>query len=685
MTASLLRLALSTSMLAAVVGLGACNQTTVQPVRGNLDRVTDIVVVNAGDGHSYTVTANPDLQHLRIVDMTTGAFVRAPNRFFPLSPASAATELTVAVDATTTTTDASRVFGLDPTTDTVDIVHVVDAVDDPEAFAIVGQFNTGRAPADISAVRLPTTTLVAVTMPEAGAVEVYTLDDVHTATLLTTVALPDGAVPDRIVADPLGAAFVVGDAVRGALYLLEPNADGSDVVLVRTLEIAGPTGALGAGIVDVGDGQAPVVLALHADRAAATLVRLFRRGYPEDRYAVLAEAELPNIAVAAYIPDVRSTAAATTVCCVGLSAGQVAAREASAAWGGVLLADGRLLYVQLAASTIDGLNLGDTRRALRLFDNDPAPPGAGVDAEATAAAIALAEANDAENDDDSDDEVIFIELNINTTANLWVPVEGGDDRRPLVEFAAVDNFGTPPLVPLLPESTTLLLTWEGDVPVASGLSASLADAVVTTDVDLSARSVRVGDVARLSLVEPVDGCDESARATIVAVAGTTLTLAVSEIPDDVALSASAQACLSGSPLRLTVEARDAFIVEDAVTFWQRLAFGEALALPGRTLSVTPSTSGLPLPGSKLSLPLSARTRTMGLDLAGDFDARALVPTAIAGGTIVIPDVNSDVDDATIPARRMVVSAGSVDARLAQSRLFTFDEAETVTDNIEPLQ
>jgi hypothetical protein len=63
----------------------------------------------------------------------------------------------------------------------------------------------------------------------------------------------------------------------------------------------------------------------------------------------------------------------------------------------------------------------------------------------------------------------------------------------------------------------------------------------------------------------------------------------------------------------------------------------------------------------------------------------LVPTAIAGGTIIIPDVNSDVDDATIAARRMVVSAGSVDARLSQPRLFTFDEAETVSGNIEPLQ
>lgn len=685
MTASLLRLARSTLVLCGVAGLGACNQTTVQPTRGNLDRVTDIVVVTAGDGHSYTVTANPDLEHLRIVDMTTGAFVRSPNRFFPLSPPSAATELALAVDVTTTANDATRVFGLNPTTDTVDIVHVIASDGDDEAFAVVGSWTTGRAPADVAALRLPSTTLVAVTVPAAGTVEVYSLSDAHASTLLTTVTLPDGAVPDRIVADPLGTAFVVGDAVRGALYMLEPAADGSDVVLERNLEVSGPIGALAAGIVDVGDGQAPVVLALHADSATATLVRLFRRDVPEDRYAVLAEAELPNVAVAGYVPDVRATAAPTTVCCVGLSTAQVASGEASAAWGGVLLADGRLLYMQLAASTIDGLALEAPRRALRLVDNDPGPPGAAMDADATSAAIALREANDATGDDDSDDEVIFIELDVNAGTNLWVPAEGGDDRRPVVSFAAVDNFGSPPLVPLLPEVTTLLLTWEGDLPVARAVPATLTEAVITTEVDLAARSVRVGDVARLTLVEPLDGCDADVRATIVGIDGPALTVATSDVPEDVALSSAAQACLSGAALRLTVEAREAFVAEDALSFWQRLAFGEALALPGRTLSLTPATAGVPLTGSKLSIPLSARTTTLGLDLVGNFDARALVPTAIAGGTLVIPDVNSDVDNATIAARRMVVSAGSVDARLAQSRLFTFDEAETVTTNIEPLQ
>lgn len=681
-SASRVRFALLTATLAAVFG---CNQTTVQPTRGNLDRVTDLVVVNAADGHSYTVTANPDLQHLRVVDMTTGAFVRAPNRFFPLSPPSAATELAIAVEVRTAGIDATRVFGLDPTTDSVDIVHVSAREGDADAFAIVGGFDTGNAPGDLAALRVFATTLVAVTLPDAGAVEIYAVDNGHGATLLTTVALPDGAVPDRIVADPLGTAFVVADAVRGALYMLEPTADASDVVLARTVDVSGPVGALAAGIVNVGDGGAPVVLALHSDSASATLVRLFRRDYAEDRYAVLATAELPNVAVAAYIPDARRSAARVTVCCVGLSAKQIEAGEASAAWGGVLLADGRLLYMQLAASTIDGVSLGDTRRALRLFDNDPGPPGAGIDADATADAIADVETNEPETDNDSDDEVIVVELDVNAGANLWVPAEGGDDRRPVVSFATVDNFGTPPFLPLLQATTTLLLTWEGDLPVASGLAATLVDTVVTTDVDLAGRSVRVGDVARLSLVEPLAGCEDSLRASIIGVDGTTLTVATSDNPDDVALSAVAQACLTGAQLRLTVETRDAFVVEDALTFWQRLAFGEALALPGRTLSLSPATSGVPLPGSKLTVPLSARTKTMGLDLVGGFDARALVPTAIAGGTIIIPDANSDVDGATIAARRVVVSAGSVDARLAQSRLFTFDEAETVIDDIEPLQ
>jgi hypothetical protein len=126
-------------------------------------------------------------------------------------------------------------------------------------------------------------------------------------------------------------------------------------------------------------------------------------------------------------------------------------------------------------------------------------------------------------------------------------------------------------------------------------------------------------------------------------------------------------------------------VRDALTYRQRLGFDDVIVLPGRELSIAAASAGKPLAGSKLALPLDGRTTRLELDLVGDFDVRALVPTAIAGGTVIIPDANSDVDDATIAARRMVVSAGSVDARLAQSRLFTFDEAETVSTDVEPLQ
>jgi hypothetical protein len=666
------------ALLAAVSALVGCNQTTVQPTRGNLDRVTDMVIVNAADGHSYTVTANPDLQHLRIVDMTTGAFVRSPNRYFPLSPPSAASELTVAVDVETTAIDGTRVFGLDPTGDTVDILHVADSDDDARAFAIVGSFETSRAPADVGAMRFATTTLVAVSVPATSAVDVYSVDDEHTAVLLRTVALPAGAFPDRVVVDPLGHAFVVGDAVGGALYLLEPTADGSDVVHARTLQLRGPVGSLSAGIVDVGDGAAPVVLALHNDGPTASLVRLFRRGYPEDRYAVLATAELPNVGAAGYVPDTRSTAATTTVCClVDDNDPQTdtlipTADTPSAAWAGVMLVDGRLLYLQLAAASIDGLALGETRRAMRLFDDDAAPPGASVTRNART-------------------DKVESETDLNAEVTLWVPAEGGDDRRPVVTLTSVDTFGTPTFVPLVQPFETLLLTWEADLPTTTALVAVVVDNVVSAEVDLAARDVDSGDVARLTIGSPAADCEGVYRAAIVSVDGTALTLATSDVVDDTApaLTSTALACLADADVRLTVEVRDSFVVTEQATelgrYRQRLDFNGIIELPGRHVTVSPSAAGLPVAGSKLAIPLDARVTPLGLDIAGDFDARALVPTAIAGGTIIIPDVNSNVDDATIAARRMVVSAGSVDARLSQPRLFTFDEAETISGNIEPLQ
>ncbi len=639
---------------------------------GNLDRVNDVVVVQAPDGVSYAVTANPDLLHLRMLDLTAGRFLQSPNRFFPLSTPSAAWELAVAVDVETTAEDGSRIFGLDSATDTIDVVHTSDSADDEAPFTVLSSFATGSAPGDLAALRFANTTVIAVTLPDAGAVEFHAVDDAHAATLLTTIVLPAGAHPERIVADPLGRAFIVSDAVVGVLYAIEPANDGSAVGLVRTVDVGGPVGHLAAGVVDVGDGIAPVVLALRTDIAAAMVVRLFRPGFPEDRYALLGGAELPRLGVQAYVPDVRPTAAPLTVCCTAL----VNQTEPTSNFAAVTIADGTLLYLQLAAERVDGLVLGGSRRAVRLVDDDSAPAGPTPVR-------------------DIDGNVTGV-VDVNAVADLWVPASGGDDRRPTATFTAVDTFGSPPFVPLWFAASSLLLVYDGgansELGSAVGLLGTFSDDTFVSDLvsddDLVVRDVRVGDIARLQPHDGPAGCNSAYRARIVAVDGLSVVVATDGggASDLVLNSDDVAACLSRSnDVRLTVEVGNAFAVSHDGRFLQRLAFGDPVVMPGVHLTMTASAAGPPLSGSRLAIPLDPRVTTRGLNLITTGGVLAMVPTGLTGGTVVIPDASSDDTTDTIAARRMVMTAGAADTRISVPALFTFDEAEVTITSVERLQ
>ena len=663
-----LRTLATTSMVLLTASCSQC-QTGVDST-GNLDRVNDVVVIQAPDGVSYAVTANPELQHLRTVDLTVGRFLQSPNRFFPLSSESAAWELAVAVDVDRTAQDTTRIFGLDSVGDTVDVIHTSDSVDDDKPFTILARFETGRAPGDLAALRFGDRTVVAITLPDAGVVELHAVDDAHTATLFATVVLPVGARPERIVADPLGNAFVVGDAGVGVVYAIEPDDDaGNSFSLARTVDVGGPVGALAAGVVDVGDGLAPVVLALRTDRAAAMLVRLFRAGYPEDRYAMLGGTELPRLGVTAYVPDVRPTDAPVTVCCTGLDAASVAAGEATADFGAVTIADGTVLYLQLAAARIDNLVLTSPRRAVRLVDDDPAPAGPAV-------------ITDAEG-------VVTGTIDVNVLPDLWVPARGGDNRRPTVTFSAVDTFGSPPFVTLLPAASSLLLVYDGgadaDLGGARGLTGSFSNSSFVTEIDLVARDVRVGDIARLQPFNADTSCAESFRGRIIAVNANTVDIATDVGTDPVLSSVDIADCLGDDDVRLFVEVGDGFAVTRNGDFVQRLAFGDPLVLPGVHMTVTSSPAGAPLSGSRLAIPLDSRVTTMGIDLVDTGGVLAMVPTAIAGGTVIIPDARSDDATATTAARRMVMTAAAADTRVSVPALFTADEAETTITQVERLQ
>jgi hypothetical protein len=656
-------------------------QAVGNPRRGNVDRVSEVVLVSAADGHSYAVSANPELQHLRVLDLTDGRFVTAPNRFFPLSiPAGAETRrLAVAIDVRTQTADPTRVYALDSGDDVIRIVRTTND-DNAAVFDVVGTVATARGPGDIAALRIDdVTVLVAMTHDETGEVSVLRLvDDVVTESV--DVAMPTrddpewaliNSVPSAIVADPLGRAFVVADAGLPHVVALEFSAPESSLeTRTRAVDVGGPVHTLATGVVDVGDGLAPVVVALRADIAALMLVRLYRPGFAQDRYALLGGTALPAAGATAYVPDARATDAEVTVCCNGLSDDQIAAGEATASFAAVTLVDGRLLYVQLAAATLDGLALPQGRRVVRLVDDDPAPPGPPVG------------------------------IDVNTDPSLWVPVDGGQDRRPVVRFETIDNLGEPPFAPLAPPASSLLLSWATALPTARDVAGVLAPGPHTylASVDLAARGAQALDIARLVPATTRVGCAPSVDARILDVDGPTLTLAFVDdgsgqspaLSDDDVTN-----CLTGAgDVSVSVIVPDAFVVTDGARFLGRLAMMEGgehaaserqLALGGVVITVAAAAAGTPLPESKLAIPFDPRVTTLGLDLpSGVVGSLALVPTSMTGGTIVMPDAQDPT--ARISARRMVMSTAGVGTTTAAGAglpgLLTCDEAETTLVVVE---
>lgn len=651
-----------------------CEQcsTVGNPRRGNVDRVSDLVIVEGIDGHSYAVSANPELLHLRVLDLTEGRFLTGPNRYFPLSvPVGTLTRrLAMARDRVTEADDPTRLYAVDSADDTLYVLRTVE--DGSTPFSVVGALPTGRAPADVAAIRLSDgSTLAALSLPDSGAVELIGVDDEGRELSRVLVSLEDafgaGASPDAIEVDPFGRGFVVADGAGGGVATIDVADDGSAVV-DRVVDVGGPVSALRGGVVDVGDGLAPVVVALVSDRdgrPAAQLVRLFRPGFVESRVALLGGAELPNLGVDVYVPDARQSAAGVTVCCRGLDAERVDDGEATAAFAGVSLADGRLLYLQLAASRIDGLILDGDRRVVRFVDDDVAPPAPpeGID--------------------------------VNTDDNLWVPADGGDAFRPTIAFATVDNLGTPPFVPLVRTGTTLLLVYDGELPGVRRARGTWAPGTFQFEatVNLENRDVRVGDVAQLIVESPRLDCDEVIEAAITAVNGASITLAAAgDVDDDASISdAENTQCLQGGgDVRVTVLAQGAFVVtEDGVARGRLRARvdgdtddGDAtIDLAGVRVSARAAAAGQPLRGSRLALPLDSRVTTMGVNLpSGILSSSALVPTAIVGGTVIIPD--AEVEGATIAARRLIMSAGGANTASGLPVLMTCDEGETSLTRVE---
>jgi urease accessory protein UreE len=609
--------------LACALGLASvgANCEQCQPVpnprKGNLDRAADAVIVHGADGHAYAVVSNPELQHLRVFDLTTEAFVFAPNRYFPLSVDVGPDTRRLAVDDA----DPTRVFALDGAADEIFVVRA------DEGFARSGDpLPTGRAPADLAVVGSE----LWVTLPEESAVQILDLGGAQLARIDLDELDGVPARPGDIVIDPQDESVVVADAALPLVHVIAR----ATKELARSLDVGGPTASLSAGVIDIGDGLAPVVLAVRSDAPIVVAIKLFR-AVPEDRYAVLGSVEVPGIPLISYVPDHRTSA---TICCREFSDAAVAAGEATDAWGAVASADGKVTYLSLRSG------------AVRIFDNDLEGPATGE-----------------------------------PLPDAWAPVAGDEDREPAASFAAGSDFGDPPFAPLIDGDERLRLTWQGSLPGLAGVRGTWTggdSAFVADAADLAARGARAGDLAIIAIEDAGAACDDDDVTGIIdVVEGAVVTIALDEPAEEVCL-------VGGGVLRVSVAPADAFVVTDRdSTFLGRLAFvGPDAALPfaGGLLTVTPSAVGPPTRrGSALLVPLNPHLALIDLDLSdppsflasdrGGFGQGALLPVALVGGKMTIPGVELGTE---VRARRMLMATAS-DDRFGLNTIFVCDEAETV--------
>lgn len=637
------RAALTVGLLAA---LSACDLTQFCPAeeiqpRGNLDRLADMVLVTPpgqeDPARSFLVLANPEIEQLRIYDAFDGAFLFAPNVFFPLSIRTGPATRQLAAPARV----SSRVVALDGALSRLLLVRTVDEAEEP-AWTVVGEVPTAPAPADVAVVAEGERLRAFVALPDESAVQVLSIDpETAEATEVARIDLGEGSRPGAVSVDPTGATLVVADAALPSLALVR-----TDELTVTRLDVGAPSSQVVTGRVDVGDGLAPVALALLRGANAVAAVRLFREGFREDRYALLGSVELPAVPAAAFVPDAGEGETAVPVCCGAIAgvASPTGAVTPTAAWGAVVTATGSLLYVRL-----DGLV-----ELIDAVEGQPSPVAEG-------------------------EEFIAPEGG------------GGDALRPTLATEAIENYGVPPRVPFFPPDLTYTFTYEGTPPGAADVDASFADGTVTVTgggPTLEARGVDEGDLIVVETAGRGGTCPEEVEGVIQGLEGNTFTLQQ--------LSSLEVACLEqGGGFTFTAFATGDLLVESSEAGFLGRVFlpppdeGAAVVeVPGLRFSITASPQGLPLRGSQLVVPISQNLQPVGIELSQEaipnaaqvgFESAALLATSMAGGEILVEvPAEQDGDPSVERVRRMWLATGA-------GLLLEMNQAENDIDDVLRLE
>lgn len=630
-----------------------CDNEPLTPA-GDLDRIGDAVMVIPPEGttgkRAYVVLSNPEIQQLRVFDVLERSFVRAPNVYFPLSLPTGPATRRLAVAAN----DPSHVYALDSATDELVAVRITPLVEDNEDaappapdFRVSARFSTGRAPGDVAVALINEELLAFVTLPAEGVVQVLALNlFAGEATEVARVALGDGSYPDRLEVDPTGDAVVVTDARLSSVAILRTE----DLALDRRIEVGGPTSAVAIGRVDPGDGLAPVALVARRDQPELAALRLYRPGYREERYALLARLETFDIASAVFVSDAAMPDAVP--CCALLSVEQVDPDEPTYAWGAWSATSGFFTYLRF-----------DAERDPR-FENGSVEPRAPSQRGLLRA-------------------IGFEEPRPGILEESWTPAQENDPQ-PTVEITPVDNFGDPPVYPQFDPELTLSYVYEGSPPGATNrrVNGPVLDGaryrmdVVPDGIAFESRDVRSGDVIRVSTANAGGSCPDQVVTPISDPTGNSFFL------DDITdLQAE---CLNLGERRFTLFATGDFTVRlsPGGYFGRRELsdVGEPVEMPG--LVATISAVGAPGRGSRLDLLLTQGEFPIDLDLArppdfttDGFGQRALLTSAIVSGSVDVRDFTpAEGTDPIFRSNRMFLSTGA-------GALLELEEGEILVERI----
>jgi hypothetical protein len=591
------------ALCACDISQAGCEQTPLAP-EGDLGRLGDAVIVTPDTDddelrRSFVVVSNPEAQQLRIFDVRDRSFLRAPNRYFPLSVHTGPATHRLA----TTSSDPTRLYALDGVADTLTVVSMALLEGSAEpSFSVENVIDTGRAPGDLAAaVTVGGVSLVFVTLPEESALQVI---DVDAGAELARVDLGAGSRPAQVAVDPSADAVVVTAASLSSVAVVRLE----DLTLDRRIEVGGPTDAIATGRVNPGDGTAPVALVGRRDAPEVVALRLYRPGYREERYERVASAELPGFASALYVSDSADETAVP--CCAAQFDVGTERPDATWAWGSVATADGFLFYLRFDAErgpVWDGTELVPAEAgasALELMDNGTPAPGPQVDL---------------------------------ATAEVWFPSGEAPSPRPTLAVDAVDNRGDVPHADLWPVDLTLTLVYEGSPRGTYDRRASLGSGDVVSvlggSVPLAERDVRDGDVILVDLSGRGAGCPDLIERPASDFDGDTFVVG--------GLSDGDRACLQqGGEFRFILKATASFTIQDSrhgyVGRVEVKAGGASLEIPDFVVTVAENSDGAPTRASRFIVELDQNRSPVVVQLSRqpDFNADGYGLDAMLANTMV---------------------------------------------------